>query len=227
MSDSFMGIKTAPYRWMRVSHSAKREVQPCKLFVEKSWLRCSDGSGRFAASDADDAKHGQFDEGITGNKNAVRGGVQVWRSDLDAVVEDRKEIVGDDAFQSFPVSVAQANPKSLELGTTEEGFAFQFEVVREVADKIDGANPGEGNLLVLAVGGKQVNGVGMAEASGIEITAEGRFVGEDNDDLLVSRGWGAVSQRNQSAKVRKGRNLRIIKMYVMLSALFLSTYCFH
>jgi hypothetical protein len=43
----------------------------------------------------------------------------------------------------------------------------------------------------------------------------------------VSRGWGSVFQRNQFVKVWNGRNLRIIKMYVMLSAFFLSTYCFH
>jgi hypothetical protein len=43
----------------------------------------------------------------------------------------------------------------------------------------------------------------------------------------VSRGWGSVFQRNQFAKDRNGRNLRIIKMYVMLSAFCLSTYCFH
>jgi hypothetical protein len=43
----------------------------------------------------------------------------------------------------------------------------------------------------------------------------------------VSGGWGAVSQRNKSVSVGNVRNLRIIKMYVMLSAIFLSTYCFH
>jgi hypothetical protein len=43
----------------------------------------------------------------------------------------------------------------------------------------------------------------------------------------VSRGWGSVFQRNQFVNVWNGRNLRIIKMYVMLSAFFLSTYCFH
>jgi hypothetical protein len=43
----------------------------------------------------------------------------------------------------------------------------------------------------------------------------------------VSRGWGSVFQRNQFAKIRKKRNLRLIKMYVMLSAFCLSTYCFH
>jgi hypothetical protein len=43
----------------------------------------------------------------------------------------------------------------------------------------------------------------------------------------MSRGWGAVFQRNQFVKDWNGRNLRIIKMYVMLSGFFLSTYCFH
>jgi hypothetical protein len=43
----------------------------------------------------------------------------------------------------------------------------------------------------------------------------------------VGRGWGSVFQRNQFQKSGMVRNLRIIKMYVMLSAFCLSTYCFH
>ena len=80
---------------------------------------------------------------------------------------------------------------------------------------------------MLAIGGEQVDGIGLAETSGVQIAAVGLFVRKDNDDFLVSRGWGAIFQRNQFAKDRKWRNLRIIKMYVMLSAFFLSTYCFH
>jgi len=80
---------------------------------------------------------------------------------------------------------------------------------------------------MLSVGGKEINGIGLAKPGRIQIAAEGLLVDEDNDDLLVSRGWGAVFQRNQFAKDGARRNLRIIKMYVMLSAFFLSTYCFH
>jgi len=80
---------------------------------------------------------------------------------------------------------------------------------------------------MLAVRGEEINRVDLAKPGGIQIAAEGLLVGEDNDDLLVSRGWGSVFQRNLFVKDRNGRNLRIIKMYVMLSAFFLSTYCFH
>jgi hypothetical protein len=42
-----------------------------------------------------------------------------------------------------------------------------------------------------------------------------------------------IQKREQGSRTpnlengRKGRNLRLIKMYDMLSAFFLSTYCFH
>jgi hypothetical protein len=80
---------------------------------------------------------------------------------------------------------------------------------------------------VLTIWREKVDGIGLAKPSGVQIAAHGLFVGEDNDDFLVSRGWGSVFQRNQFVKDRDGRNLRIIKMYVMLSAFCLSTYCFH
>jgi len=80
---------------------------------------------------------------------------------------------------------------------------------------------------MLAVRGQKVDGISLAEPGGVQIAAEGLLVGKDNDDFLVSRGWGSVFQRNQLANVWNGANLRIIKMYVMLSAFCLSTYCFH
>ena len=49
-------------------------------------------------------------------------------------------------------------------------------------------------LLVLAVRGEQVDGVGLAEAGGVQIAAQRLLVGEDDDDFLVSRGWGSVFQ---------------------------------
>lgn len=80
---------------------------------------------------------------------------------------------------------------------------------------------------MLTIGSQEVDGVSLAEPARIQIAAQGLFVGKDNDDLLMSRGWGSVFQRNQFVKVQNGRNLRLDKMYVMLSAFFLSTYCFH
>jgi len=146
---------------------------------------------------------------------------------LDAVVEKGQEVVGDDTFDGFAIAVTQADPEAVELGAAEEGFADGHEVVGKITDKIDGTDSVEWNFLMLAVLREQVDGVGLAEARRIEIAAKGLFVGEDKNDFLVSRGWGSVFQRNQYARVGKGRNLRLIKEYVMLSAFFLSTYCFH
>ncbi len=146
---------------------------------------------------------------------------------MDAVVEHGEEIIGNYAFDGLPVAVAQADPKSVELGAAEEGFALRLEVIGKLANEINRAHLGEGNFLMLAVGSQQVDGVGLAKACRVQIAADGLLVGKDNDDFLVSRGWGSVFQRNQFTKDRNGRNLRIIKMYVMLSAFCLSTYCFH
>ncbi len=123
---------------------------------------------------------------------------------MDAVVENGEQIVGNDAFEGFAVEIAEAEPKAVEFGAAEEGLALGLEVVGKVADKIDGTNSVERDFLVLAVGRKEIDGIGLTEASGIQIAAKRLFVGEDNDDLLVSRGWGAVFQRDQSVSVRIG-----------------------
>jgi hypothetical protein len=211
------------------SRTARRgKYSRARLFVEKARLVCDGSSGGwFATGDADDTQNGKFGEGGAGDKNAVGGGVEVGRSDLDAVVEHREQIIGNDALDGFAVAVTQADPQSIEFRAAEEGFAFGLKVVGEIANEINGAHLLEGNFLMLAVGSEEVDGVGLPESRGIEIAAEGLLVGEDKDDLLVSRGWGSVFQRNQFAKVWESRNLRIIKMYVMLSAFCLSTYCFH
>ena len=72
--------------------------------------------GGFAAGDADDAEDGDFGKGGTRNKDAICGGVEVWWCDLDPVVEERNEIVGNDTFESLAVDVAEADPKTVELG---------------------------------------------------------------------------------------------------------------
>ena len=146
---------------------------------------------------------------------------------MEAVVEEPEEVVGDDAFEGVTVDEAEADPEAVELRAAEEGFALGFEVVGEFSDEVDGADFGERDFLVLAVGSQEIDGIGLAQARRVQIAAHGLLVGKDNDDLLVSRGWGSVFQRNQFVNVLDGRNLRLTKMYVMLSAFFLSTYCFH
>ncbi len=81
---------------------------------------------------------------------------------MEAVVEEAEEVVGDDAFEGVAVDEAEADPEAVELGAAEEGFALGFEVVGEFADEIDGADFGERDFFVFAVGGEQVDGVGFA-----------------------------------------------------------------
>jgi hypothetical protein len=122
---------------------------------------------------------------------------------LDAVIKQGEEVVWYDAFYGFAIAITKADPESVELGSTEEGLALGFKVVGELTNKINRTNSVEGKLLVLAVWCEEVDGIGLAKPGGIQIAAERLLVGEDNDDLLVSRGWGAVFQRNQFAKDRK------------------------
>ena len=144
---------------------------------------------------------------------------------MQAVVQQREQVVRHDAFERVIVCEAQADPKAVELRTTEEGFAFRLEVVRKLSDEVDGADFRKGNLLVLPVGSKQVNGVRLAESRGTEIAADGCLVQEHDDDFLVRRGWGSVFQKNPHAL--NDANLRKALMYVMLSAFSLSSHCFH
>jgi hypothetical protein len=48
---------------------------------------------------------------------------------LQAVIEERKQIVGDDTLQGLAVGIAQANPEAVELGATQERFALGLEFV--------------------------------------------------------------------------------------------------
>ena len=199
-----------------------------ELFVEEAGLVCGGSGGEgFAAGDTNDTKHGQFGEGRAWDEDAVGRRIQIGRCDLDTVIEDGEQVVWDDALDGFSVAVAQADPEAIQFGSAEKGLALWFKLIRELSNEIDRADPGKGNLLVLAVLGEQVDGIRWTEASGVQIAADRLLVGKDNDDFLVSRGWGSVFQRNQFAKDRNGPNLRIIKMYDMLSAFCLSTYCFH
>lgn len=146
---------------------------------------------------------------------------------MEAIVEEAEEVVGDDAFEGVAVEKAEANPKAVELGATEERFSFGFEVVGELTDEIDGADFGERDFFVLAVGRKQVDGVGLAEARGVEIAAQALAVGKSDDDFLVRRGWGAGFQFGFGDSVRSKLNyLKTRWMYVMLIGFFLSSHCF-
>jgi hypothetical protein len=121
------------------------------------------GGGGFAAGYTDNAEDGEFAEGGAGDEDTVGAGVQIGRGDVEAVVEEAEEVVGDDAFKGVAVDEAEADPEAVEFGATEEGFALGFEVVGELADEINGADFGERDLFVFTVRSEQVDGVGNAQ----------------------------------------------------------------
>jgi len=83
---------------------------------------------------------------------------------VEAVVEEAEEVVGDDSLEGVAVDEAEADPEAVELGAAQEGFALGLEVVGKLSDEIDGADFGERDFFVFAVGGEDVDGVGLAEA---------------------------------------------------------------
>jgi hypothetical protein len=163
------------------------------LFGEELGLGWERGGG-FAAGDADYAEDGEGRDGGAGDEDAVSVGVKVGRRELDAVVEKREEVVGDDSFEGFAVGVAEADPKAVEFGAAKEGFAFRFEVTVEFANEVERTDAFERDLLVFAVGGEEIERVDLAEPRGIEVALHGFTVHERDDDLFVSRGWGAKLQ---------------------------------
>ncbi len=122
------------------------------------------GCGGFAAGDTDDAEDGERRDGGAGNEDTVGVGGEVGRSELDTVVEEREQVVGDDAFEGFAVGVTETDPEAVELGTREEGFAFGLEVAVEFADEIERTDAVEGNLFVGAVRRKEIERIDLAEA---------------------------------------------------------------
>src|ERR1700740_1553094 len=165
------------------------------LFGEQARLICgSSGSGGLAAGDTHHAQYCDFGQGAAGNEDAVGGGVQVGRSDLQAIVDQREQVIGDDALERFIVRKAQTYPKPVKFGAAQKSFAFRLEVVGELADEIDGTDFSEGNLLVLAVGREDIDRFRLAGARRTEIAAQGFLVHKHYDDFLVRRGWGSVLQ---------------------------------
>lgn len=107
-----------------------------------------DRGGGFATGDADDAEDYDFAQSGAGYEDAVGVGIEVGRGDLDAIVEEREQVVGDDTFKGLAIEEAQAKPKAIEFRAAKESFALGLEVVIKIADKIDGANFGQRELFV-------------------------------------------------------------------------------
>ena len=68
------------------------------LVVEEAGLS-GGGDGGLTAGDADDTKDGDFAEGGAGNEDTVGIGVEIGRRDLNSVVEQTEQVIGDDALQ--------------------------------------------------------------------------------------------------------------------------------
>ena len=56
---------------------------------------------------------------------------------------------------------------------------------------------------MFAIGGENVEGIGLAEACWVQVSAEGLLVGEHNDDFLVRRGWGFSFQNSVNPGPRR------------------------
>jgi len=92
--------------------AGRQPLQQQKLFVEQGGLGGGWGGG-FAAGDTYYAENGDFGEGRAGDEDAIGVGIQVGRSDLDAVIEEREKIVGDDTFQGLAVQESQPEPQAV------------------------------------------------------------------------------------------------------------------
>jgi hypothetical protein len=139
-------------------------IERGELFGEEAGLRCdcSRGGDGFAACDADDAKNSNLCQCGAGNEYSVGRGVEIGRGDLHAVIQEREQVVGDDAFQDLMIDEPETDPEAVEFGAAQEGFALGLKVVGELANEINGAHLGEGDLFVLAVGSEEIDGIGLA-----------------------------------------------------------------
>ena len=112
-----------------------------------------------------------------------------------AVVQQGEKIVGNNALESVAIRETQAYPQAIELWAAQKSLAFGLKIVRKLPYKIDSADFSQRNLLVLAVRGKDVDRISLAESSWTQIAAEGLLVQQFDNDFLVRRGWGSGLQR--------------------------------
>ena len=83
---------------------------------------------------------------------------------MQAVVEEREQVVGDHAFKDVAVGKAKTYPQAIELRTAQEGFALGLEVVGEFADEVNGTDLGKRDLFVLAIGSEEIDRIGLAKS---------------------------------------------------------------
>lgn len=195
-----------------------------RLFGEEAGL--GGGRGGLAAGDADDTQDGELGERGARDEDAIGVGVEIGRRQVESVVEKREQVVGDDAFEGVAVAEAEPDPQAIELGAGKEILAVEAVVVVEVANEINGANGGERDFVVLAIGSEQVHGKRARERGRVEVAAEELLLKKLDDDLFVGRGWDSRFQSENTVAVLRN-DCKDGGRYVMLSANFLSTHCYY
>src|SRR5208283_3280874 len=146
------------------------------------------------AGDADNAEDSQSREGGARDVDAIGIGIEIGRGEVQAVIEEGEQVVGDYALEDLVVLEAQLDPQAIEFGAAEEGLAFGLEVLLKIADKVNGADLGECDLLAFALRGEQLQQLGAGQARRIQITAKGLAVEEFNHHFFVGGGWGTRFQ---------------------------------
>ena len=79
-------------------------------------MRDGGRGGRFAAGDTDDAEDSDFAESGARDEDAVGIGVEVGRSDLDAVVDEREQMVGATPSRDSPSRKRRRSQRPSSLG---------------------------------------------------------------------------------------------------------------
>jgi len=174
-----------------VSKRGRAAARTRSSLVEKARLGSRSGSsGRLASGNTYNSQNRNLGERRARHEDPVGGRVQIRRRDLKTVVEEREQVVGNDAFKGFAVGEPQFDPKAVQFGAAQERFALRLEFIGELANEIDRPNPSNRDLDVFSLGSENVNGVELAEACRVQVTTQRFLIGKHKNDLLVSRGWG-------------------------------------
>src|SRR5882762_10907977 len=104
--------------------------------------------------------------------------------DLYPVVEQGKQIVGDDAFQGFAVIVAKTHPQAFALRPAKKRLPLRLEIIGEFANKENRADFSKRHFNVLPIRGQEVDGIALAQAHWIQIAAKRLLVSKHNYDFL-------------------------------------------
>jgi len=153
-----------------------------RSLVEKARLN---GRGRLSPRDANDAENRHLRERGAWNKNPQRCPMKIRRRNLDAAVKQRKQIVGDNAFDAVIVAKFQTYPEALQLWPRQKRFALGFKIIGEFTHEINAAHILVRKRAVLALGSEQVDCFGLAQSSWIQVPAQYAAVQQQYDDLLV------------------------------------------